>query len=346
MPTEISGSTPTGPEDRDATRFVIDEALGYVYAGALRAVAALGVADLLAGGPLTVAELAGRAEVHEVPLRRVLRVLATRGIFEELADGRFGLTTAGQALRSDAPLSARPAVLMLTDTTLWRPVGEVELSLRRGGSVFEDIFGMSFFDYVARNQQTATAFHSGMAAFSDQENEPLAAAYDFPASGVVVDVGGGHGGFLLEVLRRHPGLDGVLMDEPHVVAEHRLDVEEVKGRWRPAPGDFFAEVPAGADVYMIKRILHDWDDESCVRILRNCRRAMNDGGRILVLDAVIPPGNEPHQAKAVDMMLMTAFPGRERTEAEFAELFTAAGLRPARIIPTGTVVSIVEGVEP
>ncbi|TYB64313.1 SAM-dependent methyltransferase [Nonomuraea sp. PA05] len=339
MPTEISGG------DREATRYLIDEALGYVYPGALRAAASLGVADLLAGGPLTVADLAGRTGVHEDGLRRVLRVLATRGVFEELPDGRFALTPTGQSLRSDVPLSARPAVLMLTDTTLWRPAGEVELSLRQGGSVFEDLFGMSFFDYIARNQQTAAAFHTGMAAFSDQENELIAASYDFPGSGAVVDVGGGHGGFLLEILRRRPGLDGVLMDEEHVVAGHRLDTEEVKGRWRLAPGDFFTEVPAGANVYVVKRILHDWDDDGCVTILRNCRRAMVPGGRILVVDAVIPPGNEPHQAKAVDMMLMTAFPGRERTEPEFARLLAAAGLRIARIVPTGTVVSIVEAVE-
>jgi hypothetical protein len=344
MPTEISGETPA--DGREATRYLIDEALGYVYPGALRAAASLGVADLLAGGPLTVAELAGQAGVHEAGLRRVLRVLATRGVFEELADGRFALTQVGQALRSDVPLSARPAVIMLTDTTLWRPAGEVELSLKQGGSVFEDIFGMSFFDYIAGNPQTAAAFHTGMAAFSDQENELIAAAYDFPGSGVVVDVGGGHGGFLLEVLRRRPGLDGVLMDEEHVVAGHRLDAEDVKGRWRAAPGDFFAEVPAGADVYVIKRVLHDWDDESCLTILRNCRRAMVPGGRILVIDAVVPPGNEPHQAKAVDMMLMTGFPGRERTEAEFAGLLAAAGLRMSRVVPTGTVVSIVEAVEP
>ncbi|WP_052423944.1 methyltransferase [Nonomuraea candida] len=340
MPSETS-DPPTDGGDRDATRFLIDEALGYVYAGALRAAAAIGVADRLADGPLTVAELAGRTGVHADGLRRVLRVLATRGVFEELPDGRFGLTAVGRSLRSDAALSARPSVLMLTDPTLWRPCGEVELSLRRGGSVFEDIFGMSFFEYIARNEQTAAAFHTGMAAFSDQENEVIAGVCELPASGVVVDVGGGHGGFLLEVLRRNPGLEGVLLDEEHVVAGHRLDVAEVKGRWRLAPGDFFTEVPAG-DVHVVKRILHDWDDEHCVTILRNCRRALAPGGRILVIDAVIPPGNEPHQAKAVDMMLMTAFPGRERTEGEFAELLAAAGLRPARIVPTGTVVSIVE----
>ncbi|MEV0390648.1 methyltransferase [Nonomuraea sp. NPDC050643] len=338
MPSEISD---THLSDREATRHLIDEALGFVYPAALRAVATVGVADHLAGGPLTVAELAERTGTQEGSLRRVLRVLATRGVFEELDDGRVRLTTLGQALRSDAPFPARPAVLMLTDRSLWQSAGEVERCLRQGGPVFEELFGMPFFEYFAHDERAAAAFHSGMAAFSDQENEPIAAACDFPASGVVVDVGGGHGGFLLEVLRRSPGVEGVLLDEEHVVSGHRLDVEEIKGRWRVAAGDFFAEVPP-ADLYVIKRILHDWDDENCVRLLRNCRRAMTPGGRVLVIDAVVPRGDEPHQAKALDLLLLAAFTGRERTEAEFAALLGAAGLRLSRIVPTGTVVSIVE----
>jgi hypothetical protein len=326
---------------RAATFSLVDQALGFVFPAALRAVAALGVADRLADGPLPVAELARRAGLHEESLLRVLRVLATRGVVEELADGRFGLTELGQPLRSDAPLPAGPAILMLTDRSLWRPAGELERCLQQGGTVFDELFGMTFFEYVAQEEGTAAAFHNGMAAFSDQENEPIAAAYDFPATGTVVDVGGGRGGFLLEVLRRRPGLRGVLFDEPYVVTTHRLDVAETRGRWAVAAGDFFAEVPA-ADVHMLKRVLHDWDDERCVTILRSCRRALAPGGRILVVDAVIPRGNDPHQAKAVDVLLMGALPGRERTQAEFERLFAAAGLRLSSVVPTGTVLSVVE----
>ncbi|TMR13416.1 SAM-dependent methyltransferase, partial [Nonomuraea zeae] len=181
------------PGDRRSMAVLVDEALGYVFSAALRAVAAVGVADKLAGGPRTVAELAAQTGVHEGSLHRVLRLVATRGVVEELDDGRFRLTELGQALRSDVPLSARPAVLMLTDHTLWLPSGEMERCLREGGSVFGGIFGMPFFDYVAQDEQTATAFHDGMASFSDAENRPIAAAYDFPELGVVVDVGGGQG---------------------------------------------------------------------------------------------------------------------------------------------------------
>ncbi|MFI6517931.1 ArsR family transcriptional regulator [Spirillospora sp. NPDC050679] len=329
------------PNARAATAVLIDQALSYVLPAALRAVVVLGVADRLADGPLPVDELAGRAGVDQGNLLRVLRVLATGGVVEELDDGRFRLTDLGQPLRSDAPLPAGPAILMLTDLSLWRPAGELERCLRQGGPIFQELFGGSFFEYVAQHESTATAFHNGMAAFSDQENAPIAAAYDFPETGTVVDVGGGRGGFLLEVLRRRPDLRGVLLDEPHVVTAHRLDVPEVEGRWEVAPGDFFAQVPA-ADVHVLKRVLHDWDDERCVTVLRACRRALAPGGRVLVIDAVVPRGNDPHQAKALDLLLMAAFPGKERTQAEFERLFAAAGLRLSRIVATGTVLSVME----
>ncbi|MFD0685537.1 methyltransferase [Actinomadura fibrosa] len=325
----------------EAASALIDQALDFVFPAALRATALLGLADHLADGPLPVADLAARSDVHEGNLLRMLRVLATRGVVEELDDGRFRLTDLGQPLRSDAEPPAGPAILMITDRSLWAPAGELDRCVRRGGPIFDDLFGMPIFEYIGKEERTATAFHNGMAAFSDQENGPIAAAYDFPETGTVVDVGGGQGGLLLEVLRRRPGLRGVLLDEPHVVPGHRLDTEETAGRWEVVPGDFFTEVPFG-DVHMVKRILHDWDDERCVQILRNCRRALAPGGRVLVFDAVVPRGNEPHQAKALDVLLMAAFTGRERTQAEFEHLFTAADLRLTNIVPTGTVVSILE----
>ncbi|MFD0396047.1 methyltransferase [Streptomyces nogalater] len=164
----------------------------------------------------------------------------------------------------------------------------------------------------------------------------------FP-TGTVVDVGGGHGGLLLEVLRRQPGLHGVLHDQAHVLADHRLgDHDGIAGRWSTADGDFFSAIPPG-DVYLIKRILHDWNDEQSAAILRNCQ-AMAPGGRILVIDAVVPPGNLPHQSKTLDLMMMSSLVGRERTEGDFVQLFKDAGLRLQRIVPTPTVLSIVEAV--
>ncbi|MFJ9453799.1 methyltransferase [Kitasatospora sp. NPDC101447] len=329
---------------RQSAAFLVDEALGFLFPAALRAAAEVGVADHLADGPRTPAELAAATGTDDRNLYRVLRLLATRGVVTEDAQGRFALAPAGQALRSGVPYSVRAAVLMLTDRTMWRPAGELTHCLTDGTTAFENLFGVPFFDHFAKDERTAAVFHVGMAAMSDPENALIAAACDLPATGTVVDIGGGHGGLLLEVLRANPGLEGVLYDRAHVLAGHRLAAHgEIAGRWTPQEGDFFASVPDG-DVHLLKRITHDWDDEDCVTLLGHCRRALRPGGRVLVLDAVVPPGNAPHQAKTLDLMMMASLTGRERTEADFAELLGRAGLRLSRVLPTPTVLSVVEAV--
>ncbi|MFJ8043323.1 methyltransferase [Kitasatospora sp. NPDC096147] len=327
---------------RRSAAFLADEALGFLFPAALRAAAETGVADHLADGPRSPAELATATGTDARNLHRVLRLLATRGVVTEDQAGRFALTEAGRALRGDVPHSARTAVLMLTDPTMWRPAGELARCLTEGGSAFEGIFGMPFFDHFAKDERTAAVFHVGMAAFSDAENAPVAGACELPATGTVVDVGGGHGGLLREVLRRRPGLHGVLYDRAHVLAGHGLG-DLAADRWSLAEGDFFEAVPPG-DVHLLKRITHDWDDAQCVALLGHCRRALRPGGRVLVLDAVVPEGNAPHQSKALDLMMMASLTGRERTAADFAALFDAAGLRLVRVTPTPTVLSVVEAV--
>ncbi|MFJ9711843.1 methyltransferase [Streptomyces sp. NPDC101234] len=330
-------------DPRTSSAFLVNESLGYLFPAALRVAAVVGVADHLAGGPRTAAELAEATRTDARSLYRVLRLLATRGIFEEDAGGRFRLTSVGDTLRSDAPCSARSAVLMNTDRSMWLPVADLSRCVSEGTSAFEHLFGLPFFEYFAQDEDTADVFHTGMAAMSDAENEPIAAACEFPATGTVVDVGGGHGGFLLAVLGHHPGLHGVLLDQPHVLAGHLLDTPGIAGRWSIESGDFFTAVPEG-DVLVLKRILHDWEDDQCVTLLDRCRAALAPGGRIMVVDAVVPPGNTPHQAKMLDLLLMAALVGRERTEPEFAALFEAAGLKLSRIVPTPTVLSVVEAV--
>ncbi|MFF7982494.1 methyltransferase [Streptomyces sp. NPDC007901] len=340
-------STEAAPDEavdpRTSSAFLVNESLGYLVPAALRAAAVVGVADHLADGPRTPAELAAATRTDARNLHRVLRLLATRGIFEEDDSGRFRLTSIGDTLRSDAPCSARTAVLMNTDRSMWLPTADLSRCVSEGTSAFEHLFGLPFFEYFAQDEETADVFHCGMAAMSDAENEPIAAACDFPPTGTVVDVGGGHGGFLLAVLDRHPGLRGILYDRPHVLAGARLDTPGTAGRWSTATGDFFTDVPEG-DVLVLKRIMHDWEDDQCVTLLERCRAALAPGGRILVVDAVVPPGNAPHQAKALDLLLMAALVGRERTEPEFAGLFEAAGLKLSRVVPTSTVLSVVEGV--
>lgn len=328
--------------EASATR-IIDEALGFIYPAALRAAAAVGVADHLTDGPRTPSDLAKATGTDARSLHRVLRLLATRGLFEEDGEGRFHLTETGSALRSDAPASVRSAVLMITDRTFWLPAGEMTRCLEEGTSAFEGIFGIPFFDYFTGNADTTAIFHDGMASMSDAENQPIADAYPFPPQATVVDMGGGHGGLLQAALRNTPGIQGILYDQPHVLAGHRLNTPDLAGRWTLAEGDFFTSAPPG-DIYLLKRILHDWDDTQSRTILSNCREAMRPGGRVLVIDAVIPQDNAPHQGKTLDLLMMASLVGRERTEQEFEALFTDAGLRLTRVIPTGTVLSIVEGV--
>jgi hypothetical protein len=320
---------------------LIDEALGYMYPAALGAAATLGVADHLADGPRTPLELATATGTDAGFLHRTLRLLATRGVFREDAEGRFHLTPRADPLRTDAPLSVRAAVSGVTSKLPWRPAEEFVTALREGRPVFEKVYGAPFFDFLAKDPAWGEVFMRGMASWSDAVDGLVVDRYDFPATGTVVDVGGGFGGLLLRALRRSPGLRGVLFDQEQVLAGHRLGELGADERWEVVAGSFFDTVPAG-DVYLLKYVLHDWSDQECVRILGNCRQAMAEGGRILVIESVIPPGNEPDTGKLLDMFMMLTLSGRERSEAEFVRLFDDAGLRLSRIIPTEAPVSIVE----
>ncbi|GAA4061055.1 methyltransferase [Actinomadura miaoliensis] len=320
-------------------------ALAYLRSVAVHAVARLRVADHLAGGPRTAAELAELTGTDAPYLERVLHFMASLGLFAVESDGRFRLTPRGEPLRSDVPNSMRASVLTFTDEAFWAAFGRLVDAVRLGRSVFADVNGAPFFDYLNAEPEVGMRFADGMSRFSHWQDPPVAAAYDFPEKALIVDVGGGRGGLLAEVLRRNPAATGVLFDQEQVLAGgHVLDVAELRGRWRTEGGDFFDTVTPGGDVYLLKYILHDWTDDECVRLLKVCRAAMADGGRVLAIDAVLPPGGTPHFGRTLDMLMMTVLNGRERTRADFEALFNAAGLRLTRVIDTPTPCSIVEGV--
>ncbi|WNG33876.1 SAM-dependent methyltransferase [Archangium violaceum] len=323
---------------------IVDLGFGFIYSAALCAAAELGVADLLEQGPRSAASLAEELGVDAPSLFRVLRLLASVEVFSEDDSGRFSLTPAADHLRTNAPGSLRSAVLMLTQRTFWAPAGELTETVRTGKNPFDRIFGAPFFDYLERDAKEGARFHRGMSSLSDLENGPIARSYDFTPFQRVVDVGGGHGGFLIEVLKTAPQVRGVLYDHRHVLAEARIAQAGFAERCELAEGDFFESVPAGADAYLLKRILHDWSDEVCVRILRKCREAMAEHGRVLVVDTVIPPGNTPHGGKVLDVLMLVSLPGRERTEEDFRKLFAQAGLRLTRVIHTPAALSITEAV--
>ena len=319
--------------------FLVSEAMSYTYAAALRAAAALGVADHMADEACDVATLAKVTESDAAGLRRVLRLLAARGIVSTEGPDRFRLTAAGSALRSDAPKSVREAILMLTDDMFWRTSHVVGDTLRTQSPSFAAVFGCAIDDYFDSDPAKADLFYAGMEAVSAAENQLTARACELPGSGTVADIGGRYGGFLHAVLEANPSLRGILFDRPDEVVKHQPAAEGLAGRVEVVAGDFFESVPP-ADAYLLKRIIHNWDDDQSVQILSNCRRSLRPGGRVLVIDAFVPPGDEPHDSKAMDFMMLSALSGRERTAAELEPLITRAGLRLCRVVPTGTPLSV------
>ncbi|MEW1653683.1 methyltransferase [Streptomyces sp. NPDC093707] len=327
-----------------AAAHVIEQSLGHLYSAALRTAVLHHLADHLAGGPRTAAELARRTGTDAGALRRTLRYLASRGVFREDGNGAFHMTPAGQFLRAGVPGSLREAVLMLTDDIFVRSSSALDETVRTGAPAFPKVFGAPFFEYLKDDDATRELFDTGMAAFSEPLDDLVAGAYPFPARGTVVDVGGGRGGLLRQVLLRHPGLTGVLFDQAPALRDTVLDDAELAGRWRAEPGDFFTSIPDGGDVYVLKHVLHDWDDASAVRILSGCRRGLAPEGRVLVVDSVPEPGNDPHPGKTLDVAMMTLVPGKARGPKELDVLFARAGLRRTRILPTPAFAAIVEAV--
>lgn len=327
----------------DAYRNIATESIAFLYPAALRAAALLDVAEHLADGPRGVAELAELTGANGPYLRRLLRFLASRGTFWEDENGRFHLTPQADLLRADAPRSMRAGVLLVTQDAWWLSASDLTEAVRRGEPAFDNRFGQPVFDYLAEHPEDGLLFDAGMAAYSAGDIGYIIDGYDFPNDGVMVDVGGGRGGLLLAALRARPGLRGILLDHENVLAGNVLADLGADDRWTLHPGDFFESVPAG-DLYTVKNVLHDWNDDQCVRILENCRYAMNPGAKLLAVDAVIPPGNDPHVGKALDILMLLLLTGQERTRAEFERLFERAGFRITEVIPTPGRLSLIEAV--
>jgi hypothetical protein len=329
----------------EARQRLFQIALGGLGTQTLSVAARLGLADLLADGPRSCDELARSTGTHAPSLLRVMRALASLGVFTEVEAGRFGLTPLSACLRSDAPGSFRIVPIYLGDE-LYRTFGELLHGVETGERPFDRIYGATYFEYLAEHADAAQVFNEAMTALGAAvENPAVAAAYDFAGVGTVVDVGGGHGALLASILPANPGVKGVLFDQPAVVESARARIESagIGGRCTLVAGDFFEAVPAGGDVYALKRIIHDWDDERSVAILTSCRRAMAGGGKLLVVEDLLPPGDEPSLSKLVDVVMMTILPGRERTVDEYRTLFRMAGFDLSRIVPTASSKSVIEG---
>ena len=306
----------------------------------------IGIADFLAAGPRTADELARETGAHSASLYRLLRALASIEIFREEEDGRFALTPLGKLLASDAPGSKR-SLARMAGAEFYRSWGGLLSSVETGGAAFDKVFGKPFFHYMNANPDRWRIYDDAMTGIHDSETIPVLDAYDFTPFRTVVDIGGGNGLALAAILRRHPEMRGILFDLP-AVAERAREVVAVCGvydRLTFVGGDFFDSVPASGDAYLLRHVLHDWDDGKAVSILRNCRDAMDPDGRVLVVETVIPSGNEPCFGKWLDLMMLVVG-GRERTRKQYGRLFSAAGLRLTRVVPTAHEVSVLEGVRP
>jgi hypothetical protein len=323
-----------------------DLILGKWLSQAVSVAARLGVADFLKDGPRDCDELARANQVDETALYRLLRALASAGVFREVAERRFALTPAAEFLRSDVQGSLRAVAMMAGEEWTWRPWGELYDCVKTGERSFDRIFGMPPFAYLARNPVAASIFDEAMTGWSMQNARAVAAAYDFSGIGTLTDVGGGHGYLLATILKAHLSLRGILYETPEVCAgaEARLAALGLADRCQVAAGDFFASVPEGTDACILKSVIHDWDDAQATTILRNCRRAVGPGGRVLLAEMVIPPGNDPHVGKLLDLEMLVMVGGHERTEAQFRDLLAGAGLRMTRIVPTAGPTCVIEGV--
>lgn len=319
---------------------------GFWVSRAVYVAAKLGIPDLLKDGPKTTGELAAATGTHSGSLYRVLRALDSVGVFTESANQRFALTPLGATLRSDVPGSLRFFAIEELGENHYPAWEKVLHSVQTGAIAFNHVYGASKWEYMAEHPDEARIFDEAMSSFNSVVVAAIIAAYDFSASSRVVDVGGGDGSLLSAILKSNAHLRGVLADVPHVSegARRRFQAEGLTSRCEIIGVDFFDAVPKGGDTYVLKWIIHDWDDERSVKILENCRGAMTDDGRILLVESVIQPGSATSFSKFMDLNMLVMTGGRERTEAEYAALFASSGFRLARVIPTQTEMSVIEAV--
>lgn len=319
---------------------------GYWLSQAIYAAAKFSIADLLAAGSRSVDELAQKTSTNSDALYRLLRALASAGIFSEGPPRQFSLTPLAEPLRSDVPDSKRALALMSGDEQ-FQAWAEIVYSIETGKKAFDKVFGQPIFDYLGEHLDKAQVFDAAMVGIHGRESNAVQIAYDFTGINTVVDIGGGNGSQLSALLHAHPSMRGILFDLAHVIERAKAPVAAagLADRCELVPGSFFENVPSGADAYFMRHIIHDWDDEKSLTILRNCHRAMPAQARLLLVESVIPPGNEPFAGKFLDLVMLMIPGGKERTEDEYRALFAEAGFKLNRIVPTGTEVSVIEAIK-
>jgi len=331
--------------DLPPTARVMQVLMGVMNSAAVSAIARLGIPDHLHSGPKTVEELAHAVGAKPELLFRLMRATAGLGILTQTPDGRWEQTPMSDVLRSDATETLRHFACLIADDWHVRALGSLDETVRTGEQATNRIYGMPVFAYFEKDRKSAENFNRAMTSFSTVEAPTITKSYDFSGVRSLTDIGGGHGLFLATILERYPDMTGTLFELAQVVnslADGPL--ERFKNRVRVLAGDMFRSVPAGADAYIMKRIVHDWSDEQCGKILSSCRAGVANGGKLLVVDSVVPADANYDPSKVMDLMMMLFSGGKERTEKEFSALFAASGWRLNGIIPTASPLSIIEGV--
>jgi hypothetical protein len=317
---------------------------GYWKTQAVYAAAKMEIADLLADGPKLIDQLAKETGAHGPSLYRLLRALASIEMFAETDDGRFALTPLAEPLRRGVPGSQWAMAVMMGEEH-YHAWGDLIFSLETGETAFNRIYGMPIFEFLSANEEKGRIFDEAMTSIHGRETAAIAGACDFTNVKVLADIGGGNGSTLIPILQKHPHLRGILFDLPPVVERARENVVAagLANRCELIAGSFFESIPRGADAYFLRHIIHDWYDEQSLTILRHCHASMPADGRLLVAESVIPPGNGPSFGKWLDLTMMVMPGGKERTEAEYGELYRQAGFKLTSITPTAAEVSVIEG---
>lgn len=321
---------------------------GYWTSQAIYVAAKLELADKLAGGAKSAAELATETQTNAGALFRLLRALASVGVFTQQADGKFANSPLSTPLRKSVEDSQWAMAVMMGEEhfAAW---GQLLYSIQTGQGSFRKVYGEGVFDFLSKHPGPAQVFDAAMTSIHGKETALVLDAYDFGQFPVLCDVGGGNGNTLAATLQRHPQIRGILFDLPHVVQRAQPNVEQqlgtqVANRCQFVGGDFFRQINVQADAIMMRHIIHDWDDEKCVTILKTCRAALAPGGKVLVVESVVPPGNEPGFVKWLDLTMLVIPEGKERTADEYRDLFAAAGLRLNRIVRTAGELDVLEAV--
>jgi hypothetical protein len=321
---------------------MIEMIAGGVVAQSVSVAAEIGVADQLAHGPRTTAQLATATGVETDKLSRLLRFLASQGVFQEDAHGAWSLTPLADLLRSDAPHSMRAGARMFGRMAAVWP--NLEENVRTGQCAYPLAFGRPIFEDLAHKPEDAAIFDAAMTSFHGGETDAVLNAYSYDGISVLADVGCGIGTVMAATLHRYPDLRGILFDQAHVLERTtpHIDAAGVASRCTLVSGNFFETVPPGADAYTMRHILHDWSDERCLTILGNIRKVIPADGRLLVIETVVPAGNEPSASKLFDMVMMALPDGMERSQDQFRAIFDASGFALTSVTPTASPVSVIE----